>query len=84
MGPAQQTTLNSPGHKHHSDGADGMCFFFLTTRAEIEAFVEAVLPGEVSPGSVQAALYVQGLRYHSDMDPRPGRGGTWAADLLRL
>lgn len=33
--------------------------------ASAEAFVEAVLPGDVSPGAVQAALYVQGLRYHS-------------------
>ncbi|CAK8989248.1 Hypothetical protein SCF082_LOCUS1729 [Durusdinium trenchii] len=45
-----------------------------TREISMKAFVEAVLPGEVSPGSVQAALYVQGLRYHSDMDPRPGRG----------
>ena len=29
-----------------------------------KAFIEAVLPGEVSPGAVQAALYAQGLRYH--------------------
>eukprot|EP00438_Fugacium_kawagutii_P026694 Skav219952 [mRNA] locus=scaffold2879:169258:201031:+ [translate_table: standard] len=32
------------------------------------AFVEAVLPGDVSPGAVQAALYVQGLRYHSALE----------------
>ncbi|CAK8989085.1 Hypothetical protein SCF082_LOCUS1669 [Durusdinium trenchii] len=38
----------------------------------MKAFVEAVLPGEVSPGSVQAALYVQGLRYHSAKQRRGG------------
>ena len=36
--------------------------------ASFQAFVEAVLPGDVSPGAVQAALYVQGLRYHSASD----------------
>ena len=36
--------------------------------AAFQAFVEAVLPGDVSPGAVQAALYVQGLRYHSASD----------------
>lgn len=38
----------------------------------MKAFVEAVLPGDVSPGAVQAALYVQGLRYHSAKQRRGG------------
>ena len=40
----------------------------ITVAAAFQAFVEAVLPGDVSPGAVQAALYVQGLRYHSSSD----------------
>lgn len=44
------------------------CYFQNRSVASAEAFVEAVLPGDVSPGAVQAALYVQGLRYHSASD----------------
>jgi len=38
----------------------------------MKAFIEAVLPGDVSPGAVQAALYAQGLRYHSAKQRRGG------------
>lgn len=31
----------------------------------MKGFVEAALPGEVAPKAIQAALYAQGLRYHS-------------------
>ncbi|CAE8599710.1 unnamed protein product [Polarella glacialis] len=38
----------------------------------MKAFVEAVLPGDVAPGAVQAALYAQGLRYHTSKERRGG------------
>ena len=45
----------------------GLKDFFHQQYDGCEAFIEAVLPGDVSPGAVQAALYAQGLRYHSNL-----------------
>ena len=39
------------------------------------------MPGEVSPGSVQAALYVQGLRYHSRSASGKRGGGEMSVEF---
>ncbi|CAE7587656.1 unnamed protein product [Symbiodinium natans] len=38
----------------------------------MKGFVRAVMPGDANPGAVQAALYAQGLRYHSAKQRRGG------------
>ncbi|CAJ1380159.1 unnamed protein product [Effrenium voratum] len=43
---------------------------FFQRDISMKAFIEAVLPGDVSPGAVQAALYAQGLRYFSASSDR--------------
>merc|ERR1711957_215080 len=57
-------------------GEDVLLAGALATKIEsrsisMRAFIEAVLPG-VDPKLVQAALYVQGLRYHSARDRSVG------------
>ena len=60
------------------------CYFQNRSVASAEAFVEAVLPGDVSPGAVQAALYVQGLRYHSASDEKVGSVEMMGTETYRM
>ena len=55
----------------------GLKGFFHQQYDGCEAFIEAVLPGDVSPGAVQAALYAQGLRYHSNLGRKLKRIKWW-------